>query len=423
MSFFLLARESDGTLTLLSTSAFETQDEALTELSRLTASPAFSAWDAQVFVAALDDAVPVLLVRPSAAAEPAAEVARDEEPPIPGEELPFALELSVVEDVGTDAEVEETESVLDAYDLDIEEPAVAADLEATDDEQPTSDGSADVLPHTDELIAVAAATLATETATEETEPPFLAEEPPAIDEVVAEPAAETEAEPLPEAEIPAEPEVTAELGAEVEPEPEPAVPEPEAQVFAEPEVTPEPEPLEIASEPEGPAEDDVSDGIVADTAEESDASDQGEEAQVVATVAAPTWPWSAPIELAEPDEVEADSVVDDGRDGVEQPDAGSDAADEASSESPHSDLGEAPAAEEMPEDLDNPETSAETEVLETAADVEPESAEEPEAPAPEGYRPSGGTLDELTCEDCIYVDTCPSSGDRLPSACGTFQWK
>ncbi len=62
-----------------------------------------------------------------------------------------------------------------------------------------------------------------------------------------------------------------------------------------------------------------------------------------------------------------------------------------------------------------------------------ETIEEPTTPGPEATMPQGDkpeTLDaedeassELTCEDCVYVTTCPNKDDLEPSSCGTFQWK
>ncbi|MBI5232558.1 MAG: hypothetical protein HY876_10400, partial [Coriobacteriales bacterium] len=65
MKFFLLARESSGELTLLSSAAFDTRADALNSLESLTAEPDFAFWGAELFVMDLDSATPVLLVRPS----------------------------------------------------------------------------------------------------------------------------------------------------------------------------------------------------------------------------------------------------------------------------------------------------------------------------------------------------------------------
>ena len=40
-------------------------------------------------------------------------------------------------------------------------------------------------------------------------------------------------------------------------------------------------------------------------------------------------------------------------------------------------------------------------------------ADEPEVPP----------LSSYTCEDCVYVETCPNRDQRLPKDCVSFQWK
>ncbi len=36
---------------------------------------------------------------------------------------------------------------------------------------------------------------------------------------------------------------------------------------------------------------------------------------------------------------------------------------------------------------------------------------------------SGATAGELTCDDCVYMGTCPNKEDSEPASCGNFQWK
>lgn len=59
--------------------------------------------------------------------------------------------------------------------------------------------------------------------------------------------------------------------------------------------------------------------------------------------------------------------------------------------------------------------------LEPEPEPEPvaEAAPEPEMP---GYEAGDSDLRSLTCEDCVYVTTCPNKEERTPSACGSFQW-
>lgn len=67
-----------------------------------------------------------------------------------------------------------------------------------------------------------------------------------------------------------------------------------------------------------------------------------------------------------------------------------------------------------------------------ASQVPPaQSAPEPEArptvPPPaapfSGYESHHTGLDQYTCDDCVYVETCPQKGEQAPATCGLFQWK
>lgn len=43
---------------------------------------------------------------------------------------------------------------------------------------------------------------------------------------------------------------------------------------------------------------------------------------------------------------------------------------------------------------------------------------------PPGYEFAGDLdLAAYTCEDCIYVNTCPRAGESTPAECGSFQWR
>jgi len=39
------------------------------------------------------------------------------------------------------------------------------------------------------------------------------------------------------------------------------------------------------------------------------------------------------------------------------------------------------------------------------------------------YEPGTSDLTEMTCDDCIYLNTCPKKDESDPSNCGSFQWK
>ncbi|HET6351167.1 MAG TPA: hypothetical protein VFG89_03425 [Coriobacteriia bacterium] len=40
-----------------------------------------------------------------------------------------------------------------------------------------------------------------------------------------------------------------------------------------------------------------------------------------------------------------------------------------------------------------------------------------------GYTPDSEGVADLTCHDCVWVDTCPNKDQRDPASCGSFQWK
>ncbi|MDR3687681.1 MAG: hypothetical protein P4L93_12070 [Coriobacteriia bacterium] len=63
--------------------------------------------------------------------------------------------------------------------------------------------------------------------------------------------------------------------------------------------------------------------------------------------------------------------------------------------------------------LGGPETSAAPEP--SAGGQTPEVNPEPVAAV--------SSLQDYTCEDCVYVTTCPNRDQRLPKDCGSFQWR
>ncbi|MDO8986687.1 MAG: hypothetical protein Q7V14_00485, partial [Coriobacteriia bacterium] len=36
---------------------------------------------------------------------------------------------------------------------------------------------------------------------------------------------------------------------------------------------------------------------------------------------------------------------------------------------------------------------------------------------------AGSPTEGLTCDDCVYVNTCPNQEGLDPATCGNFQWK
>ena len=39
------------------------------------------------------------------------------------------------------------------------------------------------------------------------------------------------------------------------------------------------------------------------------------------------------------------------------------------------------------------------------------------------YEPGELALDSYTCDDCVYVNTCPKHHQDKPATCGSFQWR
>jgi len=104
MSFFLLGTHPDGHLSLLSDTAFSTRHDAMAELSKLTASPQFDAWEAEVLVVDSDSGTPVLLVRPTVA-----QTETDHEP-AEAEDLSDPALAAVMLDLGVGGEPSEPQS-------------------------------------------------------------------------------------------------------------------------------------------------------------------------------------------------------------------------------------------------------------------------------------------------------------------------
>ncbi len=401
MSFFLLGKHPDDRLELLSSVLFPTRQDALKELSAITSSPSFSAWDAEVLVADIDIATPVLLVRPS---EELAADAPPTEPDMAEDDTFVAVadEVPVVEvDAAWAAAVVDTSADEEAA-LKAALARTAAQMEAEGVSAPAS----------------------VEGPAQEIEPILAALE--------LEPEPESEPEPEPEPQPEPEPEPQPEPEPESEPEPEP---EPEPELEPEPEPQPEPE---LGPEPD----------------------QHPEPAEPMSQSVAPAWPWDAMVEPPAPPIVSLDALEetglqdDDGglvraagddetmaaarpvilgaySDSSVEPSVADDAADSsAESESEASLVEPAPGSPET--------TESETEApLPPTAEEAPEPTSEPEsdfildldpvAPVevPPGYEVSEASaeISTMSCEDCVYVGTCPNKDERDPSSCGSFQWK
>ncbi len=397
MSFFLLGKDSDERLFLLSEATFGSRPDALAELSRLTAEPGFSHWDAEVLVMELSQGTSVLLVRPAAAAPgeaPAQDVAADDAP-APMTEEPLA-------------------------------------------EEPVTEESAAEEPVAEEPVA-------DEPVTEE----------PAVAEPVEEPEAAAEGEPAEEpAEVAAEPVA----GSEVE---DPAL----AAVLEELQIEDaETQGVSLVDALRRTAVQMETEGIVvpesvgpAPESEEPTAQALTEPTEPETADAAPAaWPWDTGATgsfkldaLEEPGPDEGSLVRTAGDDetmSFARPvilGAYGDSTDQPAEEAPIGAAApavpEAPAEEppvmatpEAPEAVASPSSVSEPEVVASspAADVSDfildldEIVAAAPAPEPAAYEAAPqADIGQMTCNDCVYVETCPNRDQREPATCGSFQWK
>ena len=90
---------------------------------------------------------------------------------------------------------------------------------------------------------------------------------------------------------------------------------------------------------------------------------------------------------------------------------------------------------EIPESILDPFSALAASESEVASEIVEESGDEEDAIAAaiaglpvidsgDGYEPAGELdLSQYTCDDCIYVNTCPKVGQATPAECGSFQWR
>jgi len=397
MSFFLVEREREsGLLRLLSETLFDSREEALTELPAIMADKAGGA--SEVFVADLDAATPVLFVpQPSSTAPEAA----DESPAMPEIDEPTPAE-EVKEEV---AEVEE--AIVAEAPADEPEPEITETIVAeTPADEFESDLAAALRRAANSLESegiVPPESIPADVATPEV-PSSLEDD--AVAKIVAELAADSpatesaqpEAEPEALSDIAIEDDIAAtiaSLGAPEEAEEAPAsIAEEESPADEWPWANVVP-----VSEPAG------DDGAV----EEPDDTQDGAPEQ--------------PVEMS-PDEVDMVFTSQDSADFTPRPVIMGDYADAPVVEVPAEEV--APVPEPEAELAAEPEPAQDSEpvveiAVETQAPAEEASVAD-ETPMP-AYEPGDVSLEEYTCEDCVYANTCPKAGSSSPAECGSFQWK
>jgi len=439
MGFFLLGRgRTAGELRLISTEEYPGRSEAIEALTRLSGEPDFGHRDAEVFVLDLDTGMPVVLVAPAAPAavasvvveepaeEPAAEPAPSEavtdigagvwEAPVEPVEPIEPVEPAVVE------LVEPIEpAVAEAMEADAQAETVAV-LEDVEQDEPVAEEASDLAG----ALKRAAGALESEgiVAPESIGPAQVAETAIDTDDIeavldqpwLAETGEPVAADTAPRSAL----DLEAEFEPVVTPMPEP-VAEPEAAVESAVEPTPEPEPV---TEPE-PATEVAAEGEP-EVAEGADAS----------------WPWdTAGATAAEVAVAEA----------AEEP-AGAEGAEPVATAEPVASV--EPASTFVPDPFEEPapdpgdylkvqigdDSSAMGRTVVMGAYAEENEAGAEAAPLAQGDTEidsmladlgrvgdasgaPGSDLADLTCDDCVYVNTCPNKEELDPSKCGNFQWR
>lgn len=176
--------------------------------------------------------------------------------------------------------------------------------------------------------------------------------------------------------------------------------------------------------------------------EQSDSPETPQPEPAAETVAR-TWPWEpVPAPVDTPLE-----LVD--QPGEEDEAADEEEADELPAEvsgllADLEELAPAPPAEYSGEaetdDVDEAEVSEPHAVEESVETGEATAEPEPEPEGPPGsddvdagfeeesepakaYEAGASDITTMTCDDCIYLNTCPKKGESDPTSCGSFQWK
>ncbi len=369
---------------LVSDTTFETREEAIDSLQSLLPSDG-SMEGHDLFVVDLDTVTPVLLMRGTEAA-PSGD-ARGGRKGV-GDEISAVAMASVPEDLPPDllSPVEEEAG----QDL----GAGLADALRRAATQMEDEGITPA-PQVEELAAIAAE-LSEEgdegSILDDVMEPVEVEEPEPVAGEQAAHEVDASEEPAPDAE-PSEP-----MSVVEESEPE-AVPESEAAT-ADTELATETEPANEETEPVATAEEAV------EASEEAPAV-EAPEGEAAADTEPESWPWG-------------DAEVPGGESAAEgQPEA-----------TPEGGAGE----HFTPDGLEEP--AADAFSLLASAESDPggpiimgdygdaaASAMSSSAAEAEGVEGGAEPVEEYSCNDCVYVASCPQAHKSVPSKCGSFQWK
>ena len=431
MAFFLLGRVDD-TLKLLCPDTFTSRQDALAALSSVTAEPGFDLWDAEVLLVDTDAGTPVLLMRPQTATQ--ASVAPLEE----------ELEVVVVDELDDEPlpEAPESEDVVAE-----ESPAEEAPADAPAEESPAEDAPAEEAPAEEpfvvaaddsapEIIAEAEAEIVLDDEHAASDVPVEAVEDPALAEVIIEEfqaeedaagalkaalsrtAAQMEAEGIVAPESIAAATVTVELDTDLEPRPEPAEQEWPWDVVAETEPTISPEIAFVMSDLEEPSLDDGSilRGSIDDetfaAARPVIMGSYSEPRDDAETRAADVIDDAPPVEPMGLIDIQPPVAPLPSSSGFAVPVVG--------------DAGDIFPLDALVDATEPIESSS----VPSAASTDDSAISDfildlGDAPVIDAAVPSADTaaLDEYTCADCVYEETCPNKDQRLPKDCGSFQWR
>jgi len=427
MGFFLLGRgRTAGELRLISTEVFPGRSEAIEALTRLSGEPDFGHGDAEVFVLDLDAGMPVVLVAPAApkvVAEPVAE-----EPPVVTETAPEEpLQDAAQSEALVDADAGVWEAPVEPI-----EPAVVEAMEAEAQIEAEAEMEAEAAPVED---------------VEPAEP--VAEEASDLAGALKRAAGALESEGIvaPESIGPAE-KVEAATGADdiesVLDQPwlaETGVPEAtdtglRSALDLEQEFEPVVAPMAEFTTAPGPS--DEPKPVIAPAAE-SDAAPEPEAELEPAQTDAPdaSWPWDTAGSSASEEPAAAEAPSED---------TAAQDADLASIPEPVAAFVPDPFEEPAPDPGDylkvqiGDDSSAmgRTVVMGAYAEETDTGGEAPSVAEGDteidsmladlgrvGDTPGspGSDLADLTCDDCVYVNTCPNKEELDPSKCGNFQWR
>lgn len=366
MRLVIITSDSDGKVGLVSERVFADAAEATRELASLFAKGEADS-SAAFYTVDMDSAVPVIVLQPAIMPQ---EVPAAEEPPAEAEEtVPDEVETSIADEIVAEAEEEQTEAEAAP---EVEAPAPPA--EAADAEGSEPDAAPQWPWDLPVVVPEGAVDEAEEAATTATEEPEAGADGPEPEEE-EEAAEEQPAEDLAVDEAPAvEDEVVAETG----------------EVEGDSDVEASPEPL---LEP------------VVDLEEEPQGAEPVEEA---AAIELPDEPVSIEfIEAAEPVEVGLPAEDPFGMGDLDVPAAEiieSFNADDA----------------EVVDRVAEPQSVLEMTVTE---DDSASAVEDAPASSERVYEPGALNMSEYTCDDCVYVNTCPNQHQKKPAECGSFQWR